>query len=81
MLRRFHFQRQVDLSGVSGCGAVAFGVVFADGQVALHWEGCHASINIYRSISDLMFVHGHNGATELVWDDAEMTISSPSKEN
>jgi len=68
-LRRFHFERNEDKSGVSGCGRVATGVMFDDGQIALHWEGLHSSINIYHSIEDLLYVHGHNGATELIWDD------------
>ncbi len=69
MLRRFHFERKQDVSGISGIGSVAFGVMFHDGQIALHWEGNHSSINIYHSLEDLMFVHGHSGMTEVVWDD------------
>jgi hypothetical protein len=69
MLKRFHFERNMDVSGVSGCGVVATGVLFDDGQIALHWESDHPSINIYRSIDDLLFIHGHEGATKIVWDD------------
>ena len=69
MLKRFHFERKKDLSGISGIGAVAFGVMFDDGQIALHWEGNHSSINIYHSVIDLLHIHSHNGATELIWDD------------
>ena len=69
MLKRFHLEREVDVSGVSGCGLVACGVMFCDGQVALHWESNHSSINIYKSVSDCLFIHGHNGSTRLVWDD------------
>jgi hypothetical protein len=43
--------------------------MFSDGQVALHWEGGLSSINIYRTIDDCMKIHGHEGATQLVWDD------------
>ena len=67
-VKTFHFERVEDKSGISGCGLVAFGVMFGDGQIALHWESEHSSINIYRSLEDLMYVHGHNGATKLVWD-------------
>ena len=69
MLKRFHFDRIKDASGVSGIGVVASGVMFDDGQIALHWEGTHASINIYHSVEDLLFVHGHQGSTQIVWDD------------
>jgi len=70
MLKRFHFDRKNDFSGVSGTGDhIASGVKFDDGQVALHWEGPHSSIGIYKSIEDLLFVHGHGGATIIIWDD------------
>lgn len=69
MLKRFHLERKQDISGVSGCGNVADGVIFGDGQVALHWYGENSSINIYRSVTCLLNVHGHNGATEIVFDD------------
>lgn len=69
MLKRFHLERAKDISGVSGCGTVAFGVMFCDGQIALHWEGLHSSINIYHSIDDLIHIHGHEGSTKIVWDD------------
>jgi hypothetical protein len=69
MLKRFHLERAKDVSGVSGCGAVAAGVLFCDGQVALHWETEHSSINIYHSIDDVLFIHGHEGSTKIIWDD------------
>jgi hypothetical protein len=69
MLKRFHFQRNTDVSGVSGTGDVAQGVLFGDGQIAIHWEGPHSSIAIYKSLDDLLFIHGHDGATVIVWDD------------
>jgi hypothetical protein len=72
-LRRFHFERAKDISGVSGCGVVAFGAMWDDGQIALHWEGAHSSINIYHSIDDLLYVHGHEGSTKIVWDDPSET--------
>jgi hypothetical protein len=69
MLKTFKLERKVDVSGVSGCGIVALGVMFSDGQCALHWEGSHSSINIYHSLEDLLFVHSHNGASVVVFDD------------
>ena len=69
MMRRFHFERVEDLSGISGCGIVAEGVVFSDGKVALEWRGAHASTNLYSSLDDLEFIHGHEGRTKIVFDD------------
>lgn len=69
MLKRFHFDRCEDASGVSGIGRVAEGCLFSDGKVVLHWESKHSSINIYNSISDLLQIHGHEGRTKIIWDD------------
>lgn len=68
-MRRFHFMRLEDASGVSGCGAVAEGVIFSDGRVALEWFGEHASTNLYNSIADVEYIHGHGGRTQIVFDD------------
>lgn len=71
MLRRFHFVRKEDASGVSGCGVVAEGVVFSNGHVALTWLSTHPSINLYDSIDDVVLIHGHEGRTHIVFDDTE----------
>jgi len=68
-MRRFHFMRLEDASGVSGCGVVAEGVVFSNGKVALEWLSDHASTNLYDSIADVEFIHGHHGRTKIVFDD------------
>lgn len=69
-IRRFHFERVQDASGVSGCGQVAVGCLFTDtGEAVVHWLGSHGSINVYHSIEDVQFVHGHNGWTKIVFDD------------
>lgn len=71
-LRRFHFERRKDASGVSGCGRVAEGCLFTDtGEVVVHWLGNHGSINLYRSLEDVIWVHGHQGGTEIIFDDIE----------
>jgi hypothetical protein len=72
-MRRFHFLRLKDASGVSGCGIVAEGVVFSNGKVALEWLSSHASTNLYDSIADVEFIHGHEGMTKIVFDDSEDT--------
>lgn len=70
-MRRFHFLRLEDASGISGCGVVAEGVIFSNGKVALEWLSNHASINLYDSIDDVEFVHGHEGRTKIIYDDPE----------
>lgn len=76
-MRRFHLQRSTDPSGVSGLGCVAEGVKFTDGRIAMRWLGTRSSIAIHKSLEDMIGVHGHEGATTLVWadeaSDAEFT--------
>ena len=69
MTRRFHLERKKDISGISGCGFVAEGVVFDDGQAVLHWKGEHSCTNVYKSIKDIEYIHGHGGSTVIVFDD------------
>jgi len=68
-MRRFHLLRSEDISGLSGCGIVACGVVFDDGKVAMEWTGNHSSINIYSNIEDVEYLHGHQGRTQVIWED------------
>lgn len=64
-MRTFELNRQVDLSGVSGTGVVAEGVQFVGGMVALHWLSPTPSVNIYRSVEEMMHIHGHEGCTAI----------------
>lgn len=80
-MRRFYLQRDVDVSGVSGTGVVAEGVMFVssvepvlsggypDGKVVIHWLGEHQSIVIWDSLEAAIMVHGHVGSTKFVWID------------
>lgn len=69
--RRFRLVRDVDITGVSGTGVVAYGIVFPDGHVATRWDGEVAQTCAWDSIGDVVKVHGHNGATRLEWIDTE----------
>jgi len=74
-IRRFHFERVEDASGISGTGVVAFGCLFVDsGEAVVHWIGSHGSINIYHSLEDVLYVHGHEGRTKIVFDDSEEDV-------
>lgn len=72
-MRRFHFLRLKDASGVSGIGIVAEGILFSNGKVALEWLSSHASTAIYDSMTDVELIHGHEGMTKIVFDDEEET--------
>lgn len=62
-MRRFKLVRNVDESGVSGTGEVAYGVQFKDGYCALRWNTATASTAFYDSIEDVEAIHGHGGLT------------------
>jgi hypothetical protein len=83
--RLFELHRDKDISGVSGTGVVAEGaqfvqptiVVFPDGVrirmpagwCRLVWLTGHSSTVLWRSVEDAIAIHGHDGATRLVWLD------------
>lgn len=62
-LVRFHLHRVEDVTGVSGTGRVAGGVIFPDGTVAMRWNKDKKSTAVYDSIDDVAEIHGHDGAT------------------
>jgi hypothetical protein len=67
--RRFYLQRDVDLSGISGAGHVADGILWEDGTVTLRWLSKTASTVNWSCLDHVEKVHGHNGATRIVWVD------------
>lgn len=67
--RRFVLDRTEDVSGVSGTGTVADGVVWPDGTVAVCWRGTHSSIAIWTDLVTAMEIHGHGGKTKAVFID------------
>lgn len=69
-MRRFHLQRNVDATGISGTGKVAEGVVFSNGWVAMTWLTEWSSIVTYpQGIEAVEKIHGHNGMTQIVFED------------
>lgn len=69
--RRFRLERDVDVSGVSGAGVVADGVVFSDGVTVVRWRGARRSTVVWDSLDDVEAIHGHGGATRVVWEPAD----------
>jgi hypothetical protein len=67
--RIFKLMRDTDVSGVSGAGHVADGVVFGDGTTVLRWRSEHRSTAVYASLEDAVAIHGHNGATRFDFGD------------
>lgn len=70
--RLFDLQRDHDVSGVSGTGRVANGVLWPDGTVSLRWIGERPSTVHWDRLADAEHVHGHGGATRIVWADQQL---------
>lgn len=68
-MRRFQLVRYTDPTEFSGTGVVVEGVEFTDGSAAMHWLTKYNSWTFWRDVRELMTVHGHDGATELIWLD------------
>ncbi|MEU3899779.1 hypothetical protein [Streptomyces sp. NPDC045251] len=68
--RLFVLRRDTDVTGVSGPGDVADGVQWADGTVALRWRK-RPSTSMWDSLELMLSVHGHDGATHVVWLDEQ----------
>lgn len=63
----FKVVRDVDVSGVSGTGEVAEGVVFSNGKCAVTWLSDVTSVCVYDNVKQAEKVHGHGGATRFVY--------------
>lgn len=70
--RRFHLQRNLDVTGASGTGRVADGILWPDGTATLRWRGDRVSTVHWDRIDDAIAIHGHGGHTVIVWDDPEI---------
>ncbi|MBL1100117.1 hypothetical protein [Streptomyces coffeae] len=80
-VRVFHLQRDRDVSGVSGTGTVADGCQWPDSTVTIRWRGDRPSTVNWASLADAEHVHGHGGATRIVWADAlDTRTDSPDSE-
>lgn len=66
---RFYFQRDEDVSGVSGTGRVADGCLWTDGAVSIRWRGVARSFVNFEEFAKALKVHGHGGKTRVVWLD------------
>lgn len=67
-MKQFTLERSEDVSGTSGIGTVAEGVIFENGKVVLSWLTGLTSIAIYDSILVLEQIHGHEGRTKIKYD-------------
>ncbi len=68
-VRVFRLVRDRDVTGFSGAGHVADGVVWPDGTVSMRWRGPLRTTVTADCIDDIQTIHGHDGATRVVWAD------------
>lgn len=66
-MKRFVLERAEDVSGTSGTGVVAEGVVFSNGHVALSWLSPLATVTVSHSLDVLRRIHEHDGRTKVVF--------------
>jgi len=78
--RRFYLRRNVDVTGASGTGVVAHGVMWPDGTASVRWATERKSIVFWDGgFEDTEAVHGPGGATQLVFIDS--TDDSPENDH
>jgi hypothetical protein len=72
--RRFVLNRTEDISGISGTGVIAEGVLFSSGKAVLNWTvntlAGIPSVTVFDSIEQVETIHGHGGATRIEWLDS-----------
>lgn len=65
-LQEFYLLRKKDVSGVSGLGIVARGVVLPSHRAILEWCTSHETFGLYDNLQQIRDLHGHEGATEVI---------------
>lgn len=74
----FWVVRDKDVTGISGTGIVADGCTFPDGTTVVRWRevtgpnydrGVRATTVVFPDLQSVEALHGHNGATRLVFPD------------
>lgn len=65
-VRVFQLVRDIDVTGFSGVGVVADGVIWPDGAVSMRWRGEVRTTVEAGCLTDIQTIHGHGGATRVV---------------
>lgn len=76
-MRRFMLWRREDVTGVSGTGVVAEGVIFTDGSVVVRWRGETKTTTVHADMASVATVHLHGGKTRVLWCDNKSTAPEP----
>lgn len=67
-MQLFKLYRDRDLTGYSGTGVVAEGIVYSDGHVSMRWcvDGKPRTTTEADCLAHIAEIHGHDGATRVV---------------
>lgn len=65
-MKTFYLFRKEDVSGTSGVGVVAEGVIFDNGMVAMTWLSEFPTVTMFPKVRDVMRIHSHEGRTVMV---------------
>ncbi|NJO65075.1 MAG: hypothetical protein HC836_45295 [Richelia sp. RM2_1_2] len=65
-LQEFYLLRTKDVSGVSGVGLVARGVILSSHRVVMEWQMPYETLTVFDNIGQVQAIHGHGGSTKLV---------------
>lgn len=65
--RPFYLIRAEDVSGVSGTGVVAIGVVFPSGRAVMEWCSNFKTVTVFPTVEMVARIHGHGGRTRVVF--------------
>ena len=76
-MQAFVLVRAKDVTGRSGTGVVAEGVVFTDGFAIIKWLREPYALGIYETLEALISVHGHDGNTHVEFIEKNTSISNP----
>jgi hypothetical protein len=72
-IRRFHFVRVEDVSGVSGTGIVGEGCEMSNGKVVFTWLSNMGTVSVYDNMKTFVAIHGHEGNGSIEWLDPDPT--------
>jgi hypothetical protein len=73
-MKRFHLVRNEDETGISGTGVVTDGIEFDDGSVVMKWNTDTTSLALYKSMEDVITIHGHGGKTVVQYTDEDFHV-------
>lgn len=76
-MKRFFLQRHQDITGISGTGKVAEGCILHSGKVVMSWLSATPSGCVHESIEAVQKIHGHSGATEIVFPEDDDLSALP----